>query len=103
MSGFQTGHAELVKGAEDIMSVDESVQGILKQLAGTVEGLSSAWSGSAALAFTNLMERFNADAQKLHTALVEIAEQMSGTAATYLTQDQDQDQVMSSIANRLNG
>ena len=55
------------------------------------------------MAFTNLMERFNGDAQKLHQALVEIAEQMSGTAATYLTQDQDQDQVMSSIANRLNG
>jgi WXG100 family type VII secretion target len=103
MSAFETGHAELVKAAEDIVNVDEEVQATLNQLRGTVETLSGAWAGSAAVAFTNMMERFNADADKLHKALIDIAEQMSGTAATYLQQDQDQDQVMSSISARLGG
>lgn len=103
MSGFGTGHAELIGAAKDIVSTNESVQGVLSNVRNTVDALSGAWAGSAAVAFGNLMERFTADADKLQKALLDIAEQMSGTAATYLEQEEEHSQSMSSIMGRLGG
>ncbi|WP_033436747.1 WXG100 family type VII secretion target [Saccharothrix sp. NRRL B-16314] len=103
MAGFETGHEELVNAGKDIVSTNESVQGILTQLQGTIDGLSGVWSGQAALAFNTMMERFREDADKLQKALLDIAEQMSGSAATYLQQEVEQAQEMSQIMGRLGG
>ncbi|QFZ23436.1 WXG100 family type VII secretion target [Saccharothrix syringae] len=101
MAGFSTGHEELVQAGKDIVDTNGNVQGILNNLEGTVEALASTWSGSARIAFDKLMERFNADAAKLQKALLDIAEQMSGTAATYMEQEEQQSQEMSTILGRL--
>lgn len=103
MAGFATGHRELVDAGKDIVSTNANVQGILGQLQGTIDGLSGAWAGSAAEAFRSLMDRFRDDADKLQKALLDIAEQMSGTAATYLEQEEQQSQEMSQIMGRLGG
>jgi WXG100 family type VII secretion target len=101
MAGYETGHAELIGAAKDIVSTNGNVQGVLGQLGGTIDGLSGAWAGGAAVAFQKLMERFREDADKLQKALMDIAEQMDGSAATYLQQEEEQAQEMSVITNRL--
>jgi WXG100 family type VII secretion target len=103
MAGYSTGHQELVGAAKDIVSTNGNVQGVLGQLGGTIDGLSGAWQGGAAIAFQKLMERFREDADKLQKALLDIAEQMDGSAATYIQQEEEQAQEMSAITNRLGG
>ncbi|MBB5806168.1 WXG100 family type VII secretion target [Saccharothrix ecbatanensis] len=101
MSGYSAGHPALVEGAKDIVSTNEAVQGILSQLGNTIDGLMPAWKGGAAQAFAKLMERFHADADKLQKALMDIAEQMDQSAATYMEQELEQESQMSNITNRL--
>ncbi|WP_158844786.1 WXG100 family type VII secretion target [Saccharothrix deserti] len=103
MAGYQTGSPELFQAAKDIVSTNEGVQNILAQLRNTVDGLSSAWVGSAADAFNKLIQRFDEDAKKLQDALLAIAEQMDETATTYVQEEEAQSQEMSQIAGRLGG
>ncbi|WP_267938703.1 WXG100 family type VII secretion target [Saccharothrix sp. S26] len=103
MAGYETGSQELFDAAKDIVSTNNNVQGVLGQLGNTIDGLSSAWSGGAALAFQKLMERFREDADKLQKALLDIADQMDGSAQTYVQQEEEQAQEMSAITNRLGG
>ncbi|WP_309115133.1 WXG100 family type VII secretion target [Saccharothrix sp.] len=103
MSGYGTGTDELVQAAKDIVSVDESVQGILNQVRSTVDTVSGSWKGAAATAFNTLMTRFDEDARKLQEALRAIAEQMSGSADIYARQEEEQNQSMSSLTSRLAG
>ncbi|WP_367134895.1 WXG100 family type VII secretion target [Saccharothrix sp. HUAS TT1] len=101
MAGYSTGHPELLNAAKDIVSTNDNVQGVLRQLGSTIDGLSGAWAGGAADAFRKLMERFNQDADKLQKALLDIAEQMDSTAATYMQQEEEQSAEMSNITSRL--
>lgn len=101
MAGYGTGTDELIGAAKDIVSTNGNVQAVLGQLGGTIDGLSGAWAGGAAIAFQKLMERFREDADKLQKALMDIAEQMDGSAATYIQQEEEQAQEMSVITNRL--
>ncbi|MEV8436990.1 WXG100 family type VII secretion target [Actinosynnema sp. NPDC051121] len=103
MAGYETGSQELFDAAKDIVSTNNNVQGVLGQLGNTIDGLSGAWSGGAALAFQKLMERFREDADKLQKALLDIADQMDGSAQTYVQQEEEQAQEMSAITNRLGG
>ena len=103
MAGYETGSQELFDAAKDIVSTNNNVQGVLGQLGGTIDGLSSAWAGGAAIAFNKLMERFREDADKLQKALLDIADQMDGSAQTYVQQEEEQAQEMSAITNRLGG
>ncbi|HEV7907965.1 MAG TPA: WXG100 family type VII secretion target [Pseudonocardiaceae bacterium] len=101
MAGYATGTQELKTAAQDILNVDESVQGVLRQLRGTIDGLSGVWAGAAAQAFNSLMQRFDDDAAKLQRALRDIAEQISGTADIYQQQEEEHSGSLGSISNRL--
>ncbi|MEV0678493.1 WXG100 family type VII secretion target [Actinosynnema sp. NPDC050436] len=103
MAGYATGVPALENAAKDIMGTNENVQGILRNLGSTIDGLAPAWKGSAADAFNNLMLRFNDDAAKLQEALVAIAEQITGSVQTYVQQEEEQAQEMSTITGRLGG
>ncbi|MBW4716007.1 WXG100 family type VII secretion target [Saccharothrix obliqua] len=103
MAGYATGVPALQNAAKDIMDTNGNVQGILNNLRNTIDGLAPAWKGSAADAFTNLMNRFNDDAAKLQEALVGIAEQITGTVQTYVQQEEEQSSEMSTILGRLGG
>ncbi|ACU40366.1 WXG100 family type VII secretion target [Actinosynnema pretiosum subsp. pretiosum] len=103
MAGYSTGTPELQNAARDITNTNGNVQGILGQLRSTVDSLAPAWVGNAADSFNKLIERFNDDARKLNEALLAIANEMDSTAATYIQQEEEQAQEMSTIANRLGG
>ncbi|WP_433265741.1 WXG100 family type VII secretion target [Actinosynnema sp. CS-041913] len=103
MTGYATGVPELMRASEDVMNTNESVQAVLNQLRNTIDTVSGAWKGTAADAFNSLMARFNDDAAKLQEALVGIAEQISGTTQTYVQEEEQQAQEMSTIMGRLGG
>ena len=101
MAGYTATAEELAGLAKQILDVDSQTQGTLRSVANTVETVRGTWSGSAATAFSALMERFNADAAKLQEALRGIAEQMDASSTTYAQQEEEATQLSSTITNRL--
>ncbi|MGH3435198.1 MAG: WXG100 family type VII secretion target [Sciscionella sp.] len=100
MAGYQTGHAELIKAVQDMNNVNDQLQGNLKRVEGAAESVASAWQGSAASAFQQLIERYKQDAQQLQQKLNHISENVAGSAAAYQRQEEE---AKSSFSNRLNG
>jgi WXG100 family type VII secretion target len=102
-SGFQATPEELDTLCNDIRNVNDQTQGILNSVRSTVDTVSGSWKGAAQQAFGSLMERYNADAQKLQEALLTIADGISGTSSTMKSTEEEQSQAMTSITNRLGG
>ncbi|NED87232.1 WXG100 family type VII secretion target [Streptomyces sp. SID11233] len=61
----------------------EDVQAHLSELKNYVIGLEDAWRGIAAARFQELMQDWDANAQKLHQALVAIGDGLGGTSDNY--------------------
>ncbi|GGU63431.1 WXG100 family type VII secretion target [Lentzea flava] len=101
MGSFTVGPEDLDRLAKQIIEIDGQTQGTLRQVRSTAESVRASWGGSAADAFTKLMERFDDDTRKLQEALRSIAEQISGSAKTYIENEEQQSQAVSEIANRL--
>lgn len=102
MAGAYTASAEeLAALAKQIIEVDSETQGTLRNVSNAVDTVASSWKGGAATAFANLMARFHEDAAKLQEALRGIAEQMSGSAATYIKQEEEATQLSQGISGRL--
>ncbi|MGH7867060.1 MAG: WXG100 family type VII secretion target [Candidatus Dormibacteraceae bacterium] len=101
--GYKTGSAELQTAAQNMMNTNDQLQGKLNSLLSQLEPLQTAWVGEAATAFHSLLERYSNDAKNLNQSLVQIAEQVKGSAVTYTQQEQEQQQAMSSLMGRLNG
>ncbi|TDV47169.1 WXG100 family type VII secretion target [Actinophytocola oryzae] len=98
---FQTGATELTTAAGDMVHTNELLQDEARQLAQAVDSVQGAWSGAAAQAFTNLMTQYNDDFTKLNTALFNIAEQVSGSAADYSKQEEEASADISAIMQTL--
>ena len=101
MAGYVASAEVLAALAKQIIEVDTQTQGTLRSVANTVETVRGTWSGAAASAFSNLMERFNADASKLQEALRGIAEQIDSSATTYARQEEEATNLSSQITSRL--
>ena len=100
-NGYATGSDELLRLGKQIDDVNSQTQNTLKGLNGKLEILQSAWSGNAATAFHQLLERFNEDTAKLQQALQSISEQITGTAQTYIQQEEEHSSSLSNINSRL--
>jgi WXG100 family type VII secretion target len=103
MAGFQTGAQELQKAGQQMQSSNEQLQSNLAKLAGECEQIRGSWSGKAAIAFSNLMERFQADAKNLNSSLDQISEAITGNAANYAAQEQEASESISKITSALGG
>lgn len=88
---------------QQVVSAKEDVEGELKQLWNAIAQLQSLWTGSAATAFTTLMNNFDTQAKKLNTALEGIAEQLLAAGSTYQESEQSQQDVFGGIAAQLDG
>ena len=100
--GFGTTTEEMTRAAQHVEAVNESVRAELAGLRGKLEPLMGPlWAGQAAVQFANLMQRWDADAQKLNEALRTIGGALQGTGRTYEQQEQAQAQGMSGIASAL--
>jgi len=101
MGSFTVGPEDLDRLAKQIIDIDGQTQGTLRQVRGAAEQVRASWDGAAAAAFTKLMERFDDDTRKVQEALRSIAEQISGSAQTYIQNEEEQSQAVSDISNRL--
>lgn len=101
-NAFTTDTDTMGQASNHVIEVNEQVGSQLRTLGSQLEPLAGAWQGQASVAFTTLMGRFNENAEKLRTALQGIAEQLAGAGTTYATEDETQQQAMSSITQALN-
>lgn len=100
---FKTGAPELQRAAQQMMQTNQELMGNLNKMAGECEQIRGTWSGEAAIAFTNLMERFSTDAKNLNQSLEQISEAVDTNAKNYQQQEQEAQQSISSIASTLGG
>lgn len=103
MAGFATGSAELQKAGQQMMQTNQELMSNLQKMMGEVEQIQSTWSGTAATAFQNLMERFSTDAKSLNTSLENIATAIDTNAKNYAQQEQEAQQSISQISAALGG
>ncbi|HEX7302660.1 WXG100 family type VII secretion target [Lentzea sp.] len=101
MGQFTTTTEELDALAKHIGDISDQIQGQARTVKGAAEGVMSSWSGAAASAFTNLMQRMDEDVRKLDQALQEIQQQIASTSEVYARNEQDQEQAVTGIAGRL--
>ena len=103
MAGYGTSVEEMAKAATDVDNVNQQSQDALRSLASQLSPLESAWKGQASVAFRTLMERYQADAAKLHDALQGISEQLKGSSEAYARQEEESSSSLSNISNVLGG
>jgi WXG100 family type VII secretion target len=103
MGDFETGSAELLTAAGQMMDTNELLMDNGRQLAQAVDAVAGQWVGAAAMAFNNLMSAYNADFTKLNDALSNISEQVSGSATLYQQQEDAAAADVSAIAATLDG
>ncbi|RVW05115.1 WXG100 family type VII secretion target [Rhodococcus xishaensis] len=85
-----------------VSDVRAEIQGLLSTLRGEVDGIRGGWEGSAAMAFQNLMERWDASANNLNRALESIGERIKSNSVSFDVAQQDHTSSISGVANSLN-
>jgi WXG100 family type VII secretion target len=103
MSDFETGSAELLTAAGQMMDTNELLMDNGRKLAQAVDAIAGQWVGAAAMAFTNLMAAYQNDFTNLNTALSTISEQVTGSATLYQQQEDAAAADVSAIAATLDG
>jgi WXG100 family type VII secretion target len=103
MAGFQTGAAELQKAGQQMEDTNQQLMSNLQKLSGECQQIEGSWSGLAATAFQNLMNRFQADAKNLNDSLNQISESIGANATNYAQQEQESQEAMSKITSALGG
>ncbi|WP_151549509.1 MULTISPECIES: WXG100 family type VII secretion target [Corynebacterium] len=80
---FRTESQTMVATAGKVDQTNHDVQAELARLRGTVDAIGGSWQGSAQLAFTNLMSRWDASARQLQEALSSISENIRANARAF--------------------
>lgn len=88
---FGTSFDVMTKAAQSVDQTVSEIRQEMSSLQGNLEPVAAAWRGGAASAFQQLMERFNADGQKLTEALNAIGEALRSNTTNY-TQVEEQNQ-----------
>jgi len=71
------------RAAQQVQQVSDEIGQELRSLASNLEPVAATWKGNAASAFQHLMVRWNDDANKLTSALQEIAQMLDSTNKNY--------------------
>ena len=101
MSSMNVTSEELDALAKRIIETDETAQGYLRQVRSAAETVGASWTGQAATAFQNLINRFDDDSRKVQEALRAIAEQIASSADVYARQEEENKSAVSDVVNRL--
>ncbi|WP_433606531.1 WXG100 family type VII secretion target [Prescottella agglutinans] len=85
-----------------VSDVRSEIQGLLSTLKGEVDAIRGGWEGSAAIAFQNLMEGWDANASSLNQALQDISENIKSNSVSYDAAQQDHTSSLNNVASSLN-
>ncbi|MDL5155472.1 WXG100 family type VII secretion target [Actinomycetospora termitidis] len=84
MTGQFGTETQLMQGAgQHVIDVRDQIAAQLAQLRGQLVPLEATWRGDASTAFTQLMARWNDDANRINAALGAIAESVTASGVTY--------------------
>lgn len=83
MSNFRTEADVMIATAGRVDGTNTEVQGELSRLRGVVDSVRGAWAGDAQIAFDNLMQRWDTNAQELRQALDSISDNIRGNAHSF--------------------
>ena len=95
--GFGTTTEEMQRAAQQVLTVNDTVQSELANLRNRLIPLSAGWRGEAAGVFTQLMVRWDANATSLGQALRTIGESIDTSGAAYRAREQEHSDSMSTI------
>src|SRR6266567_8134261 len=98
---FQTGSAEMQQAVQAMEQANQALQSNIKNLQSEVETVAPAWQGTAAAAFTHLMNKFQEDATNLNKDLQQIAEAVTGNQKAYQAAEDQQHSTMTQILGGL--
>lgn len=101
MDGFNTTVAEMTRASGLAHSAHADVTSQLATLRGQLQGVGAVWQGEAALRFTQLMQRWDANAKTVTDALASIADAIQSSGAAYQSQEDQAVGSLSPIANAL--
>lgn len=101
MGGYAGEVAQFTQAHKKVSDVKSTIDSELKKLGGNMEATAGSWEGGAALAFRQLMERFNGDALKLSNALQGIADLLQEAGSTYERQEESAGESFGNIGNAL--
>lgn len=101
--GFQTGLPTMQAAAQHVDEVNQAVQGRLQALQTQVEATMAGYQGTGAASWRLLMQRYDADARKLNTALQNIAARMRTSQHRYADAQRRVREANTRISSRLSG
>lgn len=103
-NNMQVDHTTLHTAAGDVRSTRDQIQSDLSRLEALVQqDLASAWQGSAATSFQQLMQRWHTDSKTLMQAMNDIAGLLDKSATNHQMNDEHQQQMIDKIHSALNG
>lgn len=100
-SGFRTEEGQIQKGAGTVAIARGELDNLTKQLRSEVASNAASWQGTAAVAFTKLMTRWDESSHLLITALDEFEANLRGTDKNYNVIEEEAQQAMDRIAASL--
>lgn len=92
----------LRKGAEAVNTAKANIEKQIKQVRGEIEQLRSFWTGGAAGSFTQLMNRWDEESNKLNNVLVTLEDALRGTEKDQAASEQSHQQAISGLGSMMN-
>lgn len=89
MSQMKTTVETMQVTASKVDGLTMEIKGLLDQLRGDVHAVGGSWEGAAAVAFQNVMNRWDTSANKLQVALGSIGDSIKSSGTAYGAADDD--------------
>ncbi|HEX6470245.1 MAG TPA: WXG100 family type VII secretion target [Streptosporangiaceae bacterium] len=102
MAESQVDRAAMVQAAQRLEDAVGTTRGIQGQLQGHKAELMGNWSGTAARAFDQVFEQFDADFRRVLTAMEGMHEKLVQTHSTYVRTEDEQTATVNKVAGLLN-
>lgn len=91
----------LKKGADAVREAKTGIDSQIGNVRGQIEQLSGYWTGSAATAFTSLMQRWNEETAKLNNVLVNLEDSLRATERDEAATEEQHQSVIKNLGSML--
>lgn len=93
----------LKKGADSVQTAKETIDRHTTRVRREIEQLGAYWTGSAAGAFTQLMNRWDGQTNKLNAILLDLESALRGTERDQAETEDAQTQIISGLNSMMSG
>ena len=93
----------LNKGAQAVGEAKAGIDQQVQNVRGEIEQLRGYWSGSAAIAFTTMMNSWDEQAKKLNSVLITLEDALTGTAKDQASTEEQHQSTISGLSSMMSG